>query len=316
MTGVKATDEWSFRGLKAVVLENERLRVSLLPELGGKIYDIVHLPTRTNILWHNPRVRPRKVPFGCKFDDVWSGGWDEVFPNDAESLYMGDRFPDMGEIWSLPWDYELEEDGKSATVTAKVTPPISPVEIIRRLTLKEDDPKITCAYEIRNLGDDELKFLWKIHPAFAINERCSIEIAAEYGIVDERFAGPFAKGVYRWPRAELRGGGKKDVSLVSPGDHNTTLHYATGLRDGVVRFRDEKNGIVSEITFPKEVMDNVWLFLAYGGWRGVYNAVIEPSTSYPYDLATAVREGHCSRLEGGAKLNAEIGFEVRGISKE
>ena len=40
--------------------------------------------------------------------------------------------------------------------------------------------------------------------------------------------------------------------------------------------------------------------------NSLYNAVIEPSTSYPYDLAQAIHEGRYSKLESGEKLSCPV----------
>lgn len=297
------------------MLENELLRLAILPDLGAKIYDIIHKGTGRNVLWHNPRVRPRRVPFGLRFDDVWSGGWDEIFPNDAESVVGSERFPDMGEVWALPWDYQLERQASSVTLTTSVKTPISPVEIKRKLTLRSGEPRFTCRYEIKNLSQNEIRFLWKVHPAFEINESCRIDIPAGRGIVDPRYVHLYTQARYGWPHVRSADGMKVDVGKVDPALNNCTLHYVTDLREGLARFVDRRNGLVSTLRFDRVIMDNVWLFLAYGGWRGHHTAVIEPSTSYPYDLATAIRQRHCSSLPGRGKLTASVGFELSTLAK-
>jgi len=300
---------------RAVVVENELLRLTVLPELGAKIYEIVHKGTGRNVLWHNPRIRPRKVPFASRFDDVWSGGWDEIFPNDAESVVGSEHFPDMGEAWALEWDYSVESRGGSVALTTKVMTPISPVEIRRKITLKSGESGFACDYLLRNLSHNEIKFLWKIHPAFEINESCRIEIPAKTGIVDPRYARHFAQAKYPWPMACSRDGKKVDISRVDPSRNDCTLHYLTGLGEGAVRFVDQRNGLVSTIRFDHEKMSSVWLFLAYGGWRGHRTAVIEPSTSYPFDLATAIRQGHCSSLPGDGRFESSVEFQVGRLKK-
>lgn len=300
---------------RAIVVENESLRLTVLPELGAKIYDIIHKDTGRNLLWHNPRVQPRKVPFGSRFDDVWSGGWDEIFPNDAESLVGPERYPDMGEAWALPWDYEIEETDGAVTLTTTVKTPITPAEIKRRLTLEGREPGFTVQYEIRNLSPNEIRFLWKIHPAFEINEECKIDIPAGRALIDRRYARYFSQAQYSWPLVRSKSGMTVDISEVDPARNDCTLHYVTDLREGVFRFVDKKNGIVSTLRFDRSIMNNVWLFLAYGGWRGHYTAVIEPSTSYPYDLATAIRQGHCATLRGGETLSTMVEFGVDTVAK-
>jgi hypothetical protein len=50
------------RGLRTVELENDWFWVTLLPEVGAKIYDLVWKPTGRNYLWHNPRIAPKMYP--------------------------------------------------------------------------------------------------------------------------------------------------------------------------------------------------------------------------------------------------------------
>jgi len=300
---------------RAVVVENEFLRLTVLPELGAKIYDIVHKATGRNLLWHNPRIRPRKVPFGSRFDDVWSGGWDEIFPNDAESVVDSEHFPDMGEAWALEWDCSVEDQRDFIALTTKVMTPISPVEIRREITLRSGESGFACHYQIRNLSHNEIKFLWKIHPAFEINESCRIEIPAKIGIVDPRYARYFSQTKYTWPMVRSKNGNRVDISEVDPSRNDCTLHYVTGLSTGVARFVDQRNGLLSTIRFDRERMNSIWLFLAYGGWRGHETAVIEPSTSYPFDLATAIRQGHFSSLPGKGKFESSVEFQVKQLEQ-
>jgi len=187
---VTITNDWTYRKIRTVILENEYLKLTVLPEIGAKIYDIIYKPQQKNLLWHNPRIPPMKAPFGAAFDDVWSGGWDEIFPNDAPCNYDGERYPDMGEVWSIPWNYSVsrtEERPQAVTLVTSVTSPITPCKLTRTLTLKEGEASIHLQYALENLSHTSLKFLWKLHPALAINETCSIEIPASRGIIDPRY---------------------------------------------------------------------------------------------------------------------------------
>ncbi|GGJ33033.1 DUF5107 domain-containing protein [Streptomyces brasiliensis] len=46
------------RGLDAFVLENDRLRATVLPGLGGRVASLVHLPTGRELLYRNPVFQP------------------------------------------------------------------------------------------------------------------------------------------------------------------------------------------------------------------------------------------------------------------
>lgn len=99
---LKVDQRWSVNGLGAVVLANGLLRVVVLPELGGKVLQISSGRSGRDYLWENPRNTLRQVPFGATYDDVFFGGWDELFPNDEPELTAGEQLPDHGELWASP----------------------------------------------------------------------------------------------------------------------------------------------------------------------------------------------------------------------
>ncbi|HEB32168.1 MAG TPA: hypothetical protein ENI15_15065 [Spirochaetes bacterium] len=92
---------WKYRGLQVLRMENEFLRFDVLPELGAKVFNFIYKPLDRNLLWHNPYIHPSRQSFGTCFDDVWSGGWDELIPNDLPfQLPSGEILADHGEVWS------------------------------------------------------------------------------------------------------------------------------------------------------------------------------------------------------------------------
>ena len=86
---LSVSTDWSYSGLRTVVLENRLLRLVILPAAGAKIWQITYKPLDTDLLWNNPRIAPSRLPSNSRYDDVWSGGWDELFPNDEISVIEG-----------------------------------------------------------------------------------------------------------------------------------------------------------------------------------------------------------------------------------
>ena len=64
-------------------LENEFLRVQVIPDLGGRIDSIIYIPTNKNWVWKNSQIENKSVSKYSNYDDNWQGGWEELFPNDA-----------------------------------------------------------------------------------------------------------------------------------------------------------------------------------------------------------------------------------------
>lgn len=57
-------------GLDAIVIENERLRVTVLPGLGGRIHSLHHKPTGRELLYRNPVFQPA----GFALNGAWYSG--------------------------------------------------------------------------------------------------------------------------------------------------------------------------------------------------------------------------------------------------
>ncbi|WP_330849166.1 DUF4432 family protein [Nonomuraea sp. K271] len=108
-------------GLRAVVLENERLRVTVVPDKGGDVVEFLHKATDTDLVWLSPQGlrNPRDHLQGAaddvaQFVDHYEGGWQEVFPNGgAPSEYRGARLAQHGEVSGLPWECEVVADSET-----------------------------------------------------------------------------------------------------------------------------------------------------------------------------------------------------------
>ncbi len=80
-----------------ITLENAEISLVLRPDLGGRIDQIKDQKTGHDWLWHSPGYeasQTRDLPIGASFDEHWTGGWDEIFPNDAAGEFQGRQLVD------------------------------------------------------------------------------------------------------------------------------------------------------------------------------------------------------------------------------
>ncbi len=293
--------------LPALWLENELLAVSILPDPGAKIYDLIWKPADRQILWQNPRVPPQRFPVDSNFDNYWCGGWDEGFPTCDACEYNGENYPNLGELRSVRWNVDtLECSGETAVAELSAFGPITPVRARKRVTVHKGS--VSVQYELLNLGPLAFDFIWGSHPALAVTDSTKLHIPAEIGLV--RLSSSPVLGLpgqrYAWPMLETAEG-HTDVSRVQAVDAGTFCgHYATNLRGGWygVEFASEELGLTFE--FPREQCPVLWMWLVYGGWRGHYHAIIEPWTSCPVNLAEAVRQNTHRRLAPGKTFSVEV----------
>ena len=300
---------WQYRGLQVVRLENDLICVDVLPELGAKIWNLVHKPSGRNLLWHNPHLPPARQPFGTHFDDVWSGGWDELVPNDVPTpVAEGDTLPDHGEVWCEASDWAVVEES-SARVSASFVSygRVLPTRFEKTISLSEGQSCLRVQYRYANLGPVAIDFLWNIHPALVISPATRLDLPARRGIVSSWNTTRFDGGTeYEWPFATDRSGERVDMRTVPPRCEVADHHYLPNVSAGWYAVTDSQERVGFGLAFPTSVFPHLWLFRPFGGWRGLYTLIVEASTGYSTKLAEAREAGHCGHLLPGETLSPEV----------
>lgn len=90
------------------VVENDYLKLTFLPDLGGRLYEVVYKPTGHRVTYRNPVLKPS--PWGPSEQGWWlaAGGFEWCLPVEEH-----------GYEWSVPWKLSANNDGKSVTVTLR-----------------------------------------------------------------------------------------------------------------------------------------------------------------------------------------------------
>ncbi len=308
----RVIEGWSYRGLDAVTLENRAIRVTVLPELGGHVLELVDKVLDRNLLWVNPRTHPRRAPYGAHFDDWWSGGWDEIFPTGDRALLHGELLPYMGETWSVPWSVRTDAEGASAWIQTTGLATIAPARLERTLRLDGDAPVLRVGYRITNLDVRPLPFLWGIHPAFSVTPQHRIDHPGRQmlvGVSSAPLMGEVGAG-YRWPGQPMPGStALRDAREVLGSDAGVFGgHWATDLAAGWLALTDRASRRGVALSFPVETFPHAWLWQVYGGWRGHHHLGLEPWTGYPMQLEEADAAGRARVLQPGEAFGADVAF--------
>jgi galactose mutarotase-like enzyme len=300
-------------GFQSISLENRSLRVTVIPELGAKVFEFVDKAAERDLLWHNERTPPRRAPYGAHFDDWWSGGWDEIFPTGDRAKLHDDLLPYMGELWSVPWSARTSVEDEEASVWTTTFATMAPARIERRLWLRGDEPVLRAHYRIQNLDVRTLPFLWGIHPAFAVGAHHRIDHPAStmlVGVSSDPSMGHVGES-YPWPNLPDVSApqGVRDVRFVRPRrDAVFGGHWATDLKEGWLALTDTAAHRGIALAFPRAVFPHAWLWQVYGGWRGHHHVALEPWSGYPMQLEEATAAGRARHLEPGAEFSAEVAF--------
>ncbi len=291
--------DWSYRGQPAVVIESRRLRVVVLPDLGGKIWSIRDKAHDRELLWHNPRVPPSSAPFGARYDDWFAGGWDDLFPNDAPVLLDGQPLPDHGEWWARPCRWRIDEEPGTLRLVLSGLGLVTPHRWERVIELREDERAIWCSTTIRNEGHAPLPFLWRIHPALPATPGSRIEIPSEHVVIEAASSPGLDRRPFAWPLARTTDGGVSNLGVCpEPGHERMLQAYATRLRAGWCALTGA-DGLGVGFAFDPAAIDTVTLFATFGGWRGLSTVILEPGVGWPSDLDKARANGSARVIAPG-----------------
>lgn len=307
---VRVDADYTWRGFRAVVLENRALRAMFLPELGGKLWSLIDKRHDREVLWHNPRLQPRPAQYGAAYDDWFCGGWDELFPNDAPTAHAGEPYPDHGEWWAMPFDVEIIRSSDECGIRLRRTGVVTNTAIQKTITLRAGESQLRMAYALTNHSYKPLDYLWKLHPAMPVTPASRIDMPVRQVIVDAGFRDRLGGDVdqFTWPWADTRNG-RVDMRLIPPETARTCdFYYGVDLTAGWCALTDTQNRWGAGLAFDPHVFRSVWVFGAYGGWRDLYATILEPCTGYPYRLEDAVAAGTASRIDAGHTLHTHVNF--------
>lgn len=96
-----------------LTLENDYLRISILPDLGGRVYEMIFKPTGHNEFYQNPVIKP--TPWGRAeqgYGWLAAGGLEWCLP-----------LEEHGYEWGVPWAYTVISSTDGITVTLRDSEP-------------------------------------------------------------------------------------------------------------------------------------------------------------------------------------------------
>ena len=91
-----------------LVVENDYLKLTFLPELGGRLYQVVFKPTGNNELYQNSVIKP--THWGPPEQGWWLG---------IGGMEWGLPVEEHGYEWGVPWSYETFSAADGITVTLR-----------------------------------------------------------------------------------------------------------------------------------------------------------------------------------------------------
>ncbi|HOX07547.1 MAG TPA: DUF4432 family protein [Planctomycetota bacterium] len=326
---VKAYAKASFgelKGWKTLVVESDRLSVTVLPEHGGWILSCFYKPRNVELLQTSPRGLlakddpPVVTDPLFRYRDRSPGGWPELFPHGSGPVEAyGVKLPFHGEVVNREWRAEIvSARGAEAVAHMSVDCHLMPLRLERTLRVAAGSATFVLEETATNLSDLPFDFMWGHHPIFGkplLAEGAKIFAEAQRSLTDdfEPRGWPMDKG--------------KDLSLCpAEGAGTGEMFYLDGLKAGWYALVNAEEKLGAAMAWDREVFPYVWIWREAGAAKNypyfgrAYAVAIEPFSSLPGARQRGERLLH---LDGGQSLSTKLvltGFhgltEVSGVTAD
>lgn len=332
--------ETCIQTMRTVVMENDRISVSVLTDNGADIHSLIYKPQQIDILYKPSwgiRDSNKYVATGANSQVVWMdrhcGGWNEIFPSGGQqSEVKGVEMSFHGEASILPWDYSIIKQSEAEiAVEFRVRTARTPFELIRRMTLRQGEAKLYLDETIVNHSDETMDYMWGHHPTLGapfLDEGMIVDIPAtwmESQAAENEATRMAGNRRHQWPIDKDKHGRKTDFSIVPPrSERSADLAFLGGLQDGWYGVTNPKLGLGFGMRWPREMFPYVWYWQELRGSSGwpwyssEYAMALEPFTSYDAaGLANCIKKGTAKQIgprqQASASLIAVLYESARGI---
>ena len=132
-----------------LTLENDWLRVSLLPELGGRVYEMIYKPTGNNELYRDTVIKPTN--WGPSEQKWWlaAGGIEWCLPVEEHGYES-----------AIPWAYTITNSAAGITVTLRDSAQPDRLRAAISIFLPNDRAVLIVRPRLENDRDVALNFKW------------------------------------------------------------------------------------------------------------------------------------------------------------
>lgn len=299
MDRLTVTDEYRFRGIDTVILENEYLRVVVLPGKGGDILELRDKRTDVNPLFeapHNWQIPDSRYVQSVDTDtaawmDHYPGGWQDCLPMGGNNpTAHGAEYGIHGESALLPWEYEIHQDDHRVEVVLSCDLVRFPYHVERSVALERDQSTLVVEETVTNEGRVELPLVWLQHIAFGkplLSSNARVDLPGGDVTVESDPVGdsPLTWGEeFEWP-VDNDGTDLRSVPEPEAGIHD--LSYLHNLQEGWYAITNPSIDLGIAVSFDPTLFESVWCWRAFGGFKtspffGRETVLgLEPCTGWP-----------------------------------
>lgn len=306
-----------FKGEKAIELYNKKIRVVILPQIGGKIASLYHKEKEFEFAFQNKENIYKRPKLYSSFPEFDAAGLDDAFPTIDQCTvnYHGKEviYPDHGEIWTSSFQVESIMDNR---ITLKCESKILPYTYHKTIELKENN-EIEISYDIKNNGVDKIPCIFAAH--FLVNCHQDMSIKFPNGTEQVVNVQPSKRlgsvGTVHEIDANISKEGTVHESLLSvlPAHSNNTEKYYVKdrVKEGRCSILYKHVQLEYILKYDKEKLPYLGFWVTEGGFRGDYNCALEPCNGYYDSILIAKKHEKLECLQSKSKAEFAIKIELK-----
>ncbi|MDD3997406.1 MAG: hypothetical protein PHH86_06815 [Sphaerochaetaceae bacterium] len=260
-----------------LTIANQYYTLSVDPDHGAKISSLKFRPKDLELLVTSPQISRSlmKDKWPMDFTLADSYGFDEMFPtidiDDCTVLPWGPvRFPDHGDVWSLPWVCSQSDD----MIYSEVIGTSFPYKLQRTVTCKNSG--IRLDYVLTNLCATSVSVIWAAHMLFVLCEGTHIELPDELSSFINAYDGGIFGDYGKLIRKQDSLFGRHEKFDMHSGLCGK-WYTAQKLRQGWVKVVHPKEKVSTIISFSPQEVPYLGVWINEGGWNDQHALGIEPA---------------------------------------
>ena len=272
--------------MEGLYLENKFIQLVVLPKLGAKVASIFYKPQNFEILFQ-PTEKKYKMPeYGDDFVKYDTSGIDEMFPNIDKCIYpfeeyYGEILPDHGELWSIPWRCEKEDNAIYCEVES-----LKFNYIFKRI-IELKNNEILFHYSVQNLNNHIFRGFWAFHGLIAIDDNSEIILDGIDKVLnikkDSKYLGN-GENICDYPIYN-----NYYLNKFLPAESKNTEKFYLLDKIDTAKITLNNNKLLYKINF--EELPYVGIWKNEGGFKNEFNCAIEPTNGFYDSLEIAKKHG-------------------------
>lgn len=145
---------------RELVLENEFLRLGVLPDLGGRLIECFYKPTQHQVFYRNPVLKPS--PWGPPGRDGLEAGWLA-----AGGVEWGLPVEEHGYAWGSPWGFDTPQPSPDEATITIFQESQGRLQISVDITLRAGEAAFSVRTRLTNPTDQPVTFKYWVNAMLA-----------------------------------------------------------------------------------------------------------------------------------------------------